>query len=94
MNKGFSNNIAKSIIAERGARIEFMVVRNKKGKENFFYLMLTEAENTKLEEKIRKGETIRPTDHGLVLFQGVGKTPPPEIEKIINYAIEMAERTS
>ena len=80
---GFSSSIAKNIIAQRGARVEFIVIENESGQENFFYLAVTEKKYQELKDRYDKNLSIKPADYGFVIYQGVGGQPPEGLEKQI-----------
>ena len=91
MNKSFAESVVKKIIADKGSRVELLVLKDESGVENYLYLMISESEFLKLQQKINNGESIEPEKHGLVLYQGHGNTPSKEVEDMIDKAISAAE---
>lgn len=88
MKTDFVKNMAQKIIAERGIRIEFLVLEGEDGKENFFYLLLKESEYQRMKNKVDKGENVTPEEYGLVIYQGEGNKPSPELDKKIMSIVE------
>ncbi len=73
----------KKIISERGLRLEFIVLKGDGGKENFFYVLMKEPEYEEMMKRIGAGKNINPENYGFIIYQGVGNTPPQEIEEKI-----------
>lgn len=80
--------VAQQIIQQQGARIEYLVLRNSEGKENFFCIAISEEQYQDMQKKINDGSSINPSEYGIVLYQCVGNEPPEEFEKIINDLIK------
>ncbi len=81
-------SFVKDIIKQRGARIQFLVIENEEGFSNFFYVLINEGEYEKLDNKMKAGQDITPTDHGVVLLQGEGREPVPEVDTVLKKMIE------
>ena len=85
---GFSSNIAKKILAERGGRIEYLTLKNKEGKENFFCLIISEAKYQEMQKKIDAEEEIAPADYGFVLYHGFGNKSPKMLDKLVSEILD------
>jgi len=87
-----SISIAQKIIQEKGARIEFLVLKNEEGKENFFYLIMSEKEAVKMQKKIDSNQPVTPDEYGVILFQGTGSEAPLEVQDIVDDLIKEIDK--
>lgn len=83
-----NNDFLKKILAEKGGRIELVVLTDDDGEDSFYYTLMKEGDYQSFMEKANKGQEINIHDYGTVLFHGYGDTPPEEIEKLIKEAVE------
>jgi hypothetical protein len=83
-----NNDFLKKIIAERGARIELIVLTNENGEDGYYYVFMREAEYQKFMEKANSGQQVRIQDYGTILHYGDGDTPPEDIQKKFSELIE------
>lgn len=86
MKDSFVQSVAKNIILERGARIELMVIEDSNGNENCFFVAIKELRYKELMEDVATGLEISPYDYGIVIYHGIGSTPPKEVEEFIRNA--------
>lgn len=80
-NEGGS--VVNSILAEKGARVEFLVIRDDEGTCNFFYVIMAEGEYQKMQRDVSELKPITPADYGFVLYQGFGEEAPDGMDEVL-----------
>lgn len=76
-------SIAQKILAEKGFRVQFLVIQDKLGNSFYNYVLMTEADYQTLEKDLLISDEIEPAKYGPVMLKGVGNQPSEQHEKII-----------
>jgi len=73
----------KSILAEKGARVECIIIKTGDGDYNYFYMLMAEAEYQRMHRDVKVPKVISPSEYGFIIYQGFGANPPDEIDKTV-----------
>ncbi len=73
-------SIIEKIKYERGARFELLTIGDAEGNKNWLYLYITEKDFSEMKKIMDAGGKFNPEDFGVVYMQGIGESPPEELD--------------
>lgn len=77
------SSVARKILAEKGFRVEFVVLGDENGEDMYAYVIMLEKNYDEFAKKMERGDIITLEDYGTVLLKGKGNKPSKQHKEAV-----------